>query len=180
MTKMPELPGPPPTPPIASTIAPPIAVIGGATSSAEVSELAMEVGREIANRGGVVICGGRGGVMEHSARGAAEAGGPSIGILPGRPGEDAPNPYLSHKIFTGIGQARNQIVVLSAVAVIAISGGWGTLSEIALALKQEIPVVLLSSHEIHTPDGRDEALLFRARTPAEAVAIAFDNARSLS
>lgn len=168
MTKMPD------------TAAPPIAVIGGATATPQVAEFACEVGREIANRGGVVVCGGRGGVMEHSARGAAAVGGTSIGILPGRPGEDVPNIYLQHRIFTGIGQARNQIVVLSAVAVIALTGGWGTLSEIALALKHRIPVVLLSGLEIHTPDGREEALLFRARTPAEAVTTAFDNIRRFS
>ncbi|MCP4201960.1 MAG: TIGR00725 family protein [bacterium] len=155
----------------------PIAVIGAAAATAEVAALAAEVGREIAGRGGVVICGGRGGVMEHSARGATEAGGVAIGILPGRRGEEVPNDYLEHRIFTGIGQARNQVIVLSAVAVIAVSGGWGTLSEIALALKHRVPVVLLSGLEVRPPDGREEALLFRAQTPAEAVAIAFDNAR---
>ena len=168
MAKMPE------------THAPPIAVIGGSSANATVAELASAVGREIANRGGVLICGGRGGVMEHSARGAREAGGTTIGVLPGRPGKETPNVYLQHRIFTGIGQARNQILVLSAVAVIAVSGGWGTLSEIALALKHRIPVVLLSSNEIRPPDGRDEPLLFQSQTPAEAVAIAFANARRLS
>jgi uncharacterized protein (TIGR00725 family) len=162
---------------MSETAAPPIAVIGGATATEQVAELAGEVGREIANRGGVVICGGRGGVMEHVARGAAAVGGTTIGILPGRPGEDTPNVYLKHQIFTGIGQARNQIVVLSAVAVIALIGGWGTLSEIALALKHKIPVVVLSGVEPQAPDGREEALLFRARTPLEAVTIAFDNIR---
>ncbi len=160
--------------------APPIAVIGGTSTNATIAELACAVGREIANRGGVLICGGRGGVMEHSARGAREAGGTAIGILPGRPGEDTPNIYLQHRIFTGIGQARNQVLVLSAVAVIAVSGGWGTLSEIALALKHRIPVVLLSSLEIRPPDGRDEPLLFQSQTPVEAVAIAFANARRFS
>ncbi len=165
---------------MSESLAPPIAVVGGATANTKVAELAAQVGREIANRGGVLLCGGRGGVMEHSARGASEAGGTAIGILPGSPGEDAPNEYLKYRIFTGIGQARNQIIVLSAVAVIAVSGGWGTMSEIALALKHRIPVVLLSSLEMHTPDGRDESLLFRARTPTEAVAVAFDNARRFS
>ena len=158
--------------------APPIAVIGGASTNSAVAELACAVGREIADRGGVLICGGRGGVMEHSARGAREAGGTVIGVLPGRPGEDAPNAFLQHRIFTGIGQARNQVLVLSAVAVIAVGGGWGTLSEIALALKHRIPVVLLSSLEIRPPDGRDESLLFQSQTPAGAVATAFANARS--
>jgi len=158
----------------------PIAVIGGASATPAIAELAAEVGREIALRGGVLLCGGRGGVMEHAARGAREAGGTTIGILPGNPGQERPNAYLEHSIFTGMGQARNQILVLSAVAVIAVGGGWGTLSEIALALKQRIPVVQLGGHGVLPPSGERDPLLFAANSPAEAVAAAFAAARSPS
>lgn len=160
--------------------APPIAVIGGASTTPAIAEVAFEVGGEIARRGAVLLCGGRGGVMEHAARGAVEGGGVTVGVLPGRPGEDAPNAYLRHRIHTDMGQARNQILVLSSVAVIGVGGGWGTLSEIALALKHRIPVVLLSSLDVRPPDGRDDPLLFQAKDPAHAVATALNNARSFS
>lgn len=159
--------------------APPIAVIGGANVSGDLAQLALEVGRGIAAGGGIVVCGGRGGVMEQAARGCVEQGGTSLGILPGT-AEDGPgNPYLTHRVFTGLGQARNQVIVLSAAAVVAIGGEWGTLSEIGLALKHRVPVVLLASFEVALPDGSDDPLLFRARDPAEAVAIAFEKRRSL-
>lgn len=115
--------------------------------------------------------------MEHSARGAREAGGTTIGILPGRPEEEAPNVHLEYRIFTGLGQARNQVLVLSAGVVIAVGGGWGTLSEIAMALKHRIPVVSLARAPIVAPDGNEEELLFRAETPEQAVELAFANAR---
>ncbi len=155
--------------------APPIAVIGSGTATAGVLRLAFEVGSEIARRGGMVVCGGRGGVMENAAKGARDTGGDVIGILPGVPADEAPNPFLSFEIFTGLGQARNQVIVLSAVAVIAVAGEWGTLSEIGLALKYRIPVVLLDSFELDLPDGGRDPLLLRARTAAEAVSLAFEH-----
>ncbi len=134
-----------------------------------------------------MLCGGRSGVMEHAARGAAEAGGQAVGILPGRNArESPPNPHLSLALFTGLGQARNQVLVLSAGAVIAIGGGWGTVSEIALASKHGIPVVALGAPEIRFgpasnnpvdahPDASSapDSLPARAASAAEAVDLAF-------
>ena len=110
-----------------------ISVIGGEACGPEALETAEKVGREIARRGATLVCGGRGGVMEAACRGAREAGGHTIGIMPGRGHEDSPpNPYVEFPIFTGMGFARNVMVVLSGDAVIAIDGSYGTLSEIAL------------------------------------------------
>lgn len=124
-----------------------IAVIGTGEPDGETYKLALEVGRLVAERDGTVICGGLGGVMEAAARGAAEAGGVSIGILPD---EDraAANPYLTHSVAAGVGQARNLAVVCSADAVVAVGGGYGTLSEIGLARKVGRPVVALRSWEL--------------------------------
>ncbi|HXR23780.1 MAG TPA: TIGR00725 family protein, partial [Candidatus Binataceae bacterium] len=104
-----------------------IAVIGAADAPAEVADLAFAVGHEIATQGATLICGGLGGVMEAAARGARAAGGHTIGILPGYEPGDA-NPYIEFVIATGMGQARNVIVVASAAAVIAFAGEGGTLS----------------------------------------------------
>lgn len=155
--------------------APSIAVIGGATATLEAARLAFDVGGEIARRGGIVLCGGRGGVMEQAAKGAHEAGGVSIGILPGQRQDRATNPWLTYEIFTGLGQARNQVIVLSAAAVIAVAGEWGTLSEIGLALKYRVPVILLESFELNLPDGGRDPLLLRARTGVEAVTLALEH-----
>jgi uncharacterized protein (TIGR00725 family) len=117
-----------------------IAVIGAADASVEVADLAFAVGREIATQGATLVCGGRSGVMEAAARGARAAGGHTIGILPNYEPADA-NPYIEFVIATGMGQARNVIVVASAAAVIAFAGEGGTLSEIGFALKLGRPVV---------------------------------------
>jgi uncharacterized protein (TIGR00725 family) len=115
--------------------------------------------------------------MEQAAAGAKAAGGLTIGILPGRNAEESPpNAYIDLPIFTGMGQARNQILVLSAAAVIAVSGGWGTLSEIGLALKHGIPVVRLESWKLSRPDGRDEPLLKCATSATQAVELALKSA----
>ncbi len=120
-----------------------VGVIGGGVSSPIEEELAAGVGREIARRGAVLVCGGRGGVMAAAARGAKEAGGLTVGILPGPDIRDA-NPYIDFPIATNMGQARNAVIVHTAQALIAVSGGYGTLSEIALALKIGKGVVALS------------------------------------
>jgi uncharacterized protein (TIGR00725 family) len=121
-----------------------IAVIGGGAANAEAEGLAEEVGRRLAAAGAVVVCGGGGGVMEAAARGAREAGGDVIGILPG---EDpaAANEHVTHPVATGIGHARNLAVVASGAAVVAIGGEWGTLAEVAFARRLERPVVALRS-----------------------------------
>jgi uncharacterized protein (TIGR00725 family) len=122
-----------------------IAVIGNAEAAPSEYEAAYAAGRAIAGNGAVLVCGGLGGVMEAASRGAHEAGGITVGILPGTAGG---NPYLDITIPTGLGHARNVLVVLSADAVIAVGGGYGTLSEIAIALKTGRPVYGIGSWDI--------------------------------
>lgn len=124
-----------------------VAVVGSGVATGELYERAREVGRLIAERGGTIVCGGLSGVMEAAARGATEAGGTAIGILPDEDRQRA-NEYLTYSIATGAGQARNLAVVCSSDVVIAVGGEYGTLSEIGLALKIERPVVSLESWDL--------------------------------
>ena len=124
-----------------------MSVVGSGTASGELYEKAREIGRLVAERGGTVVCGGRSGVMEAVARGAAEAGGAAIGILPDEDRNSA-NEHLSHSIATGTGHARNLAVVCSGDVVVAVGGEYGTLSEIGLALKVGRPVVALESWDL--------------------------------
>lgn len=121
-----------------------IGVIGGGKADDETISLAMEVGREIARQSCILLCGGLGGVMEASAKGAKEEGGLTVAILPGTSKEEA-NPYMDVKIVTAMSHARNAIIARSADALIAVDGGLGTLSEIALALKIVKPVIVLET-----------------------------------
>lgn len=121
-----------------------VAVVGSGEATGELYELAREVGRLVASRDGIVVCGGLSGVMEAAARGATEAGGVAIGVLPDEDRGRA-NPYLSYSVATGTGQARNLAVVCSGDVVVAVGGEYGTLSEIGLALKIGRPVVALES-----------------------------------
>jgi uncharacterized protein (TIGR00725 family) len=121
-----------------------IAVIGAGECSAETARLAERVGAGIARRGALLVCGGLGGVMEAAARGAKGAGGTTVGILPGTDPRAA-NPHIDVVIPSGLGEARNALVVRAARAVVAVDGGYGTLSEIAIALKTGVPVVGLES-----------------------------------
>lgn len=123
-----------------------IAVIGAASCDAKEECVAEDAGRLIATAGAVLICGGRGGVMEAACRGAAGAGGVAVGILPGDAAEA--NPFCTVTIPTGLGIARNAVVVSAAGAVIAVGGGYGTLSEIAMALKLNRAVYGIHSWEI--------------------------------
>jgi uncharacterized protein (TIGR00725 family) len=111
-----------------------VAVVGAGDADAASAATAETVGRLLAETGAVVVCGGLGGVMEAACRGAQSAGGASIGILPGDD-RNAANPYVTFAIATGLGEARNAIVARAADSMIAIGGGYGTLSEIGLALK---------------------------------------------
>jgi uncharacterized protein (TIGR00725 family) len=156
---------------------PRIGVMGPSGCSTDVQDLAREVGRCIARAGGILICGGLGGVMEAAARGAKEYGGLAVGILPGRHAVEA-NPYIDIPIVTGMGNARNVINVLSSQAVIAIHGSHGTLSEIALALKCGVPVIGLQTWGLTTPGGCEEVNIVAASTPEEAVAIALEKIKS--
>ena len=130
--------------------------------SGEEPEEAEEVGRELARAGALLVCGGLGGAMEAACRGAKAEGGTTLGILPGAD-RDAANPYVDVAVPTGRGEARNALVVRSADALIAVSGGYGTLSEIALALKAGKRVVGLRTWEIEG--------VVPAASPAEAVAL---------
>ena len=147
-----------------------VAAVGGAECSPQEGALAETVGKELASRGVAVVCGGRGGVMEAACRGAREAGGLTVGILPGVSGAEG-NPHLSVAIPTGLGHARNSLVVLAGEAVIAIGGGPGTLSEIGIALKLGRRVIGLSTWEAVRPDGK-QAEILRAKTAGEAVDLA--------
>jgi len=124
-----------------------VAVCGASDPRPDQRELAREVGRRLAESGAVVLCGGLGGVMEAAAEGAASAGGTVVGILPG-PDRTAANPHVTIAIATGLGEARNAVLTAAADAVIAIGGGWGTLSEIALARQRGRPVIALASWEL--------------------------------
>jgi uncharacterized protein (TIGR00725 family) len=135
-------------------------VVGAGDARGDELGLAEEVGRLLGARNAVVVCGGLGGVMEAACRGARESGGSTLGILPGLERADA-NPYVEVAVPTGLGEARNALVVRAADALIAIAGGYGTLSEVALALKTGKPVVGLASFEL---DG-----MVQAGSPAEAV-----------
>jgi uncharacterized protein (TIGR00725 family) len=121
-----------------------IGVIGGAVCSPEVYEIACDVGREIARNGFALVCGGLGGVMEAACQGAKKAGGITIGLLPTSDKKDA-NPYCDLVIPTGLGHARNVLLVHAADALVAVDGEAGTLSEIAIALKIGKPIVGIKS-----------------------------------
>ena len=121
-----------------------IGVIGAGSCNNEVYELAREVGVGIAKMGTILVCGGLGGVMEGACRGACEAGGQTVGILPG-PDRTNANPHVTIPIVTDLGHARNILIVRSSDLLIAISGGYGTLSEISIALKLGKPVIGLST-----------------------------------
>jgi uncharacterized protein (TIGR00725 family) len=123
-----------------------IAVVGGGACSPEVRDAARRIGQIIASHGHVLICGGLGGVMEAACCGAREAGGLTVGILPSEKQEA--NSCVDVGIATGMGHARNAIIVKSADLVIALPGEMGTLSEMALAMKMKKPVISLSSWEI--------------------------------
>ncbi|HEY82888.1 MAG TPA: TIGR00725 family protein [Dehalococcoidia bacterium] len=144
-----------------------IAVIGGSECSPQEAELAEEVGRELARQGAVLICGGLGGIMEAACRGAASEGGITIGILPGASRETA-NPYVQFPIVTSLGEARNVVVVKSAQAVIAIGGGYGTLSEIGHALRNGIPVIGLNTWALSRNNQPDISII-PAESPTQAV-----------
>jgi uncharacterized protein (TIGR00725 family) len=124
-----------------------VAVVGPGEASREELESAEAVGRLLAERGATVICGGLGGVMAATCRGAREAGGIAVGLLPGSD-RSAANEWVSVAIPTGLGELRNGLVVRAADAVIAVGRGYGTLSEVALALKAGRPVVGLGSWEV--------------------------------
>jgi uncharacterized protein (TIGR00725 family) len=149
-----------------------VAVSGGGEADAETCRLAEELGRELASRGAVVVTGGLGGVMEAACRGAKAAGGRTIGILPTDDRADA-NAWVDVAVPTGLGEGRNALVVRAADAVVALAGGYGTLSEIALALRLGRPVVGLGTWELARAGRREDAVVV-AGDPADAAARAVE------
>lgn len=141
-----------------------IAVVGAGEAGAALSKTAEEVGRLIAKRGALLVCGGLYGVMEAAARGAKAEGGITVGILPRLDKADA-NPYIDVPIATGFGEGRNVLIVRSADALIAIGGEYGTLSEIAFALKTGKPVIGIGTWDIKG--------IIKAGSPEDAVNKAF-------
>jgi hypothetical protein len=146
-----------------------IGVLGASSCGKDMEEAAYRVGSEIARRGVVLLCGGLGGVMAAAARGAKDAGGLTVGILPGASAADA-NPYIDLKVVTDMGHARNVVLVRSADAVIAVSGGYGTLSEIAIARKIGVPCVGLHTWDL-------DPGIVQAEGPEEAVRRAMEQIR---
>jgi uncharacterized protein (TIGR00725 family) len=144
-----------------------IAVIGDSSCSPEEAKLAESVGELLAQRGATIVCGGLGGVMEAVCRGAKSKGGLTVGILPGEDPSMA-NPWVDIPVVTGLGEARNVAVVKSAQAMIAIGGGYGTLSEIAHALKSSIPVIGLNTWSLSRNEREDDSII-RVQSATEAV-----------
>jgi uncharacterized protein (TIGR00725 family) len=145
-----------------------VAVIGASNASADEERTAEAVGRGLGEAGAIVVCGGRGGVMEAACRGAKAAGATTVGILPGTSRAEA-NEYVDVAIATGLGELRNGLVVRAADVLIAVGGEFGTLSEIALALKAGKTVVGLGIWELSLAGERVEAIV-RASSADDAVA----------
>jgi len=144
-----------------------IAVIGGGKCSAQEAVLAETVGRELAKRGAILVCGGLSGIMEAACRGAAIESGLTIGILPSDDPADS-NPYVQIPVATGVGHARNIAVVKSAQAVIAIDGDYGTLTELGFALKSGIPVIGLKTWSLYR-NGEEDKSIIKAEDAVDAV-----------
>jgi uncharacterized protein (TIGR00725 family) len=147
-----------------------IGVIGASRPSSAGLRIAEAVGREIASRGATLVCGGLEGVMEAAAKGAVEAGGEVLGILPG-PDKRSANPYITLPVPTNMGHARNVIIAHTADALIAVEGEYGTLSETAIGLKLGKPIFVL-------PGGQQIAGTVAVATASEAVTLAFESLKS--
>lgn len=148
-----------------------IAVVGGSDASDQVIAVAEAVGAALASAGATVVCGGLGGAMAAACRGAKSAGGSTVGFLPGRDPSTA-NPWVDVVIPTGLGEARNALVVRSAGAVIAVGGGYGTLSEIALALRAGTPVIGIGTWSLNRPDGEVDTGIVPMDDPGDAATVA--------
>ena len=142
------------------------------------AEAAEEVGRLVAEAGAAVVCGGLGGVMAAACRGAAGAAGTTVGILPGSSRTDA-NPWVAVALPTGLGEARNALVVRAVDVLVAVGGGYGTLSEIGLALRTGTPVVGIGTWELARA-GAPDAGIERVGSAEEAVRRALELAASRS
>ncbi|HEX3564289.1 MAG TPA: TIGR00725 family protein [Acidimicrobiales bacterium] len=152
-------------------MATPIAIVGASEATAGAVTVAEAVGASLASAGATIICGGLGGVMAAACRGAKSVGGTTVGILPGRD-RRAANEWVDVVIATGLGEARNALVVGSAAVVIAVDGEYGTLSEIALALRARIPVIGVGTWSLTRPDGETDSGIVPVEDPHEAAAMA--------
>jgi hypothetical protein len=148
-----------------------IAVVGGSEATAAALAAAEKIGAALASAGAIVVCGGLGGVMAAACRGAKSAGGTTVGVLPGID-PSASNRWVDVVIASGLGEARNSLVVGSAAAVIAVDGEYGTLSEIALALRAGTPVVGVGTWSLARPNGQPDTKIVAVEDPDEAVATA--------
>ena len=155
-----------------ATTDPHIAVVGPGDADRAAEEAAYEVGRLLAEAGAVVVTGGLGGTMTAASRGAKDGGGATVGILPGSSRAEA-NEFVDIAITTGLGEARNTIIVRTADGLIAIGGGFGTLSEIGFALKLRKPVVGLQTWELSKSSVAVDGII-QASTPGEAVKLVLD------
>ncbi|HJR45630.1 MAG TPA: TIGR00725 family protein [Actinomycetota bacterium] len=153
-----------------------IAVCGGGAFEEKASEAAREVGKGLALQGAVVLCGGLGGVMEAVCEGARSEGGLTIGFLPGNE-RAAANEFVDIALPTGLGEMRNMLLVRASDAVVAVSGEFGTLSEIAYALRIGVPVIGLNTWSL-SKDGEPREAIVAASSPEEAVRLALDAAGS--
>jgi len=141
-----------------------IGVIGGAKADTMSRQIAFKVGQLIAKQGAILICGGLSGIMEAASRGAKQAGGVTMGILPGNSPDDA-NPYIDIAIATGLGYSRNSLVAMNSDVLIAIDGQYGTLTEIAYACIYRKKIIGLGTWNIQG--------VIKAETPEEAARLAF-------
>jgi uncharacterized protein (TIGR00725 family) len=153
---------------------PVVTVVGAANATHDETAVAERVGQLLAEQGAIVACGGRGGVMEAVCRGAAARGGMTVGVLPGSDAGEG-NAFLTIALPTGMGQARNAILVLAGRAIIAIGGGAGTLSEIGLALKAGRRVIGLGTWDARDRRGATAGVL-EASSPEQAVTLALESA----
>jgi uncharacterized protein (TIGR00725 family) len=144
-----------------------VGVVGSGEPTEADQQIAEDVGRQVAEAGAVLVCGGLGGVMEAACRGAAGAGGLTIGLLPGRD-RTAANPWVQAVVATGLGEMRNCLVVESSDVVIAVGGEYGTLSEVAFALKVGKPVVGVGTWNLIRPNGELDGAIV-ASDPPDAV-----------
>jgi uncharacterized protein (TIGR00725 family) len=148
-----------------------VGVVGPGVAGTRDEAHAAELGQGLADRGHVVLCGGLGGVMRAVAAGARERGGVVVGLLPGHDRADG-NAHLTVALPTGMGEMRNALLVRSSDVVVSVGGSWGTLSEVALALRTGVPVVALDGWQVLTSDGSepDGAAVVRVSSVAEALA----------
>jgi uncharacterized protein (TIGR00725 family) len=146
-----------------------VSVCGPRDATSDDLANAREIGRLLAGRGAAVLCGGYSGVMAAVAEGAASAGGLVVGILSGRDRTGA-NPSLTIAIPTGLAEARNAIITLAGDAIVVVGGSWGTLSELALAMRQGKKVVQIGGWRLADTDGSPIQGVIYAQTPAEVIA----------